>query len=83
MYLSLGIVPIKSEVKIACSFPVSFNLIVLFEYADEMLNNILVDVLHPKIVDNEAEADGTPVVLPVTWCGLTLGVPCFVESFGE
>ena len=48
MYFLLGRIPIKSEAKIACSLPVCANLIVLFEYADEMLNVFLVDILTPK-----------------------------------
>ena len=83
MYLSFCVVPIQSEAKLACSLPVRVDLIILFEYTDEVLDIFLVDVLHSEIIDNEAETDGAPAVSPVTRSYLTLGVPCFVESLGE
>ena len=83
MYFSLCVVPIQSEGKVACSLSVRVNLLILYEYTDEVLDIFLVDVLHSKIIDNEAETDGAPAVSPVTRSYLTLGVPCFVESLGE
>ena len=48
-----------------------------------MINVFLVAVFHPEIINDEGETVGTPVVSPVTWGDLALGVPCFVESLGE
>jgi hypothetical protein len=55
----------------------------LFEYADEVFDVFLVDVLHSEVVHDKAEADGAPVMAPVTRGDLALGVSCFVESLGE
>ncbi len=53
MHLALGIVPIKRESKVLHSFPVGVDCVVLFQYAHEMLNIVLVNVLHAKVVDDE------------------------------
>jgi hypothetical protein len=83
MHLALGIVPIKHESKVSCSFPVGVDCVVLFQYAHEMLDVVLVDVLHAEIVDDECETDGAPVVLPVPRRDLALSIPGFVELLGE
>ncbi len=41
------------------------------------------DVIHTKIINTEGEADGVPIVLPVSWCDSALAVACFVKAFGE
>ena len=46
-----------------------------------MLRVLLADILHPKIVDDKGEADGTGVVLPETWRHLALAVAMLGESF--
>ena len=46
-----------------------------------MLRVLLADILHPKVVDNKGEADGTGVVLPETWRCLALAVTMLGESF--
>ena len=48
-----------------------------------MINIVLVDVLHTKVVDIEGEADGAPVMMPVSWCDCSLPVSCFAKAFGE
>jgi hypothetical protein len=48
-----------------------------------MLDVVLVDVLHAKVVDDECETDGAPVVSPVPWRDLALSIPGFVELHGE
>jgi hypothetical protein len=48
-----------------------------------MLRVLLPDILHPEIVDDKGEADGTGVVLPETWCRLALAVAMLGESFFE
>ena len=79
----LCVVPIQSEAEIACSLPVCVDLLVLFEYTDEVLDVFLVDVLHAEVIDNKAKTDGAPAVSPVTRSYPALGVPRFVESLGE
>ncbi len=48
-----------------------------------MPNVILVDVLHTKIIHNQCEADGLPVVSPVPWRDLALAVSGLVKLLGE
>ncbi len=48
-----------------------------------MINIVLVDVLHTKVVDIEGEADGVPVMMPVFLCDSALQVSCFAKAFGE
>jgi hypothetical protein len=57
MDLGCGIAPVKREAMVSRVFPVDVDLIVLLEYAGEMFNVFLVDVLHSKVVDNKGEAD--------------------------
>jgi hypothetical protein len=64
-------------------FPVGVDLVILLENHHEMVDVVFVDVLHAKIVDNEGETDGAPVVLPVSWCDSALAVSYFVKAFGE
>ncbi len=83
MHLALGIVPIECESEVLRSFPVGVHCVILFQYAHEMLNVVLVNVLHAKVIDDECETDGAPVVLPVPWHDLALSIPSFVESLSE
>jgi hypothetical protein len=48
-----------------------------------MLDVILVDVLHTKIIHNQCEADGSPVMSPVPWRDFALAVSGLVKSLGE
>ncbi len=48
-----------------------------------MLGMLLANVLNPKVVDDEGERDWSPFVRPKSWGGLALGVPVFLESFGQ
>jgi hypothetical protein len=83
MNLAHSIVPIKHESKVLHSFPVSVDCEVLFQYANEMLDIILVDVLHAEIVDDECKINRAPVVSPVPWRDLALLISGFVELPGE
>jgi hypothetical protein len=55
---------------------------ILLEDACEMIEVVFVE-LYAKIVDNEGEADGVPIVPPVSWCDSALAVTCFVKAFGK
>jgi hypothetical protein len=48
-----------------------------------MVDVIFVDVLHAKIVNDNGETEGVPVMMPVSWCDSALAVSCFVKAFGE
>ncbi len=77
MYLALLVVTVKCESKVSCSFPVGGYFVVLLEDARKMV------AFMPKIVGGKGEADGVPVMLPVSWCDSALPVACFVEVLGE
>jgi hypothetical protein len=83
MHLALGIVPIECESRVLHSFPIGVDCVVLFQYAHEMLDVVLVNILHAKVVNNESETDGVPVVLRVPWHDLALLIPSFVELLSE
>jgi hypothetical protein len=83
MDLMCGVVPVKHEAKVSHAFPVDVELAVLLDYAGEMFNVFLVDVLHSKVIDNKGEADWAPIVMPISWCDLALSVPLLVEALGE
>ncbi len=83
MDLVCGVVPIKHEAKVSCAFPIDVDLVVLLEYTDKMFDIVLVGELYSKVVYNKGEADWAPIVMPVSWCDLTLPVPCLVEALGE
>ncbi len=83
MYLAVFDVPVQCESKVLCPFPVSVNFVVLLDDACKMDNIVFLDVLHSKKIDDKGEADGAPVMSPVSWCDHALPVACFVEVFGE
>jgi hypothetical protein len=83
MDLACGLVPVEHEAKVLGAFPIDVNIVVLLEYAGEMFDVFLVDVLHSKVIVNKGEADWVPIVTPISWCDLALLVPCLVEALGE
>jgi hypothetical protein len=83
MDLVCGVVPVKREAKVSSAIPIDVDLVVLLEYAGEMFDVFLVDVLHSKVVDNKGEADWVPIVMPISWCDLALLLPCLLEALGE
>jgi hypothetical protein len=83
MDLACGVVPVKHEAKVSSAFPININLVVLLEYAGEMFDDFLVDVLHSKVINNEGEDNSAPVMMPISWCDLALPVPCLVEALSE
>jgi hypothetical protein len=48
-----------------------------------MLDVVLVNILHAKVVDDKCETDGVPVVSPVPLRDLALLIPSFVELLSE
>ena len=83
MDFALLIVPVKCEAQVTCAFPVSVDFVVLLEDIHEMLNVVLVDVLHAKVTNSKGEADWAPVVAQVSRCDLALAAICLVKAFGE
>jgi hypothetical protein len=70
------IIPFEGD---ACEFVaghVELYPMVLFENIEEKFEVLDPHVFHTKIINNEAELDGTPFVIPNSWGG-----DGFVESF--
>ena len=80
MDFSFLVVPIKCDAKIPSSFPVFFNFVVLLKCLDEVVDISFVDVFSAKIVHDQCEADGLPVVFPVPWHHFALAVSCLKQS---
>jgi hypothetical protein len=78
--LTFLVVPIKCDAEILSSFPVFFNFVVLLRCLDEVVDVSFANVFNAKIVHNQFEADGSPVVFPVSWCDLALAVSCLKQS---
>ena len=70
------VVPIKCDAKVVSSFPVFFNFIVLLKCLDRLVVIGFVDVFESEVIYNQCEADGSPVVFPISWCDLALAVSC-------
>ncbi len=83
MYLAHGVIPVKSETKVAHAFPVHVDYGVWFQNPDGMLYVCLDWVIHSKVVDDKYEADGVPIVVPVALGDLALAVSSFVKPLGE
>ncbi len=74
------VVPIECDAKVPSSFPVFFNFIVLLKCLDEVVDVSFVNVFNGKIIHDQGEADGLPVVFPVPWCDFALAVSCLKQS---
>ncbi len=74
------VVPVKCNAKIPSSFPVFFDFVVLLKCLDEVVDVSFINEFNAEIVHNQCEADGSPVVFPVSWCDLALAVSCLKQS---
>ncbi len=81
MDLSVVVVPVQGEAEITGAFPVGVTYVVFLQDFEEMVDVVLVDVLHAKVVNDEGKADGAPGVGPISWGELALAVPSDVETF--
>ena len=52
MHTSLEIVPVEGESEIALAFSVFSDIIMLFNYTNQMIYVLLSKIFHSKIVDN-------------------------------
>ena len=83
MYISLVVIPVKSEAEITCAFPIGVAEVVQFEHIEEMVNVILGDVFYAKIINHKAEPDWAPCVCPETRCEFAFAVSGNLEAFFE
>jgi hypothetical protein len=79
----LLVVPIECNSKVSCFASVFFYFVVFLECFDEVHDVFLSDAFYAEIIDDQCKTDGAPIVLPISWCGLALGVPCIEEAFFE
>jgi len=70
------VVPIKCDAEVPSSIPVFLNFEVLLKCLDKMVDVSFVNVFNAEVVHNQCEADGLPVVFPISWCDLALAVSC-------
>ena len=80
---TFDVVPIESQSEIASSFPVGVELVILAKACEKMFHVLVVDVLYSKVIDNKSEADGTPIMMPVTRCNPALAISCEEEALDE
>ena len=52
MHTSLNIVTVKGESEIAIAVPVFSDIIMLFNYTNQMISVFISNIFHSKIVDN-------------------------------
>jgi hypothetical protein len=77
------IVPIDGEAAVEETSPVGGAGVEVLEGLDEMIGMLFANVLDSKVVDDEAENDGTCRVFPETWGSWCWIVAILDEMLGE
>ena len=62
MHLAEGLIPIGGESNILFALPVRCDFVVFFDDAYQMVCVFLSHIFYAKIVNDEAETDGAPLV---------------------
>ena len=62
------VVPFQGHATVQGAIPIKGNGVALLEGVHKMLSILLVGVLHTKIINTEAEPDGSCVVFPKSRC---------------
>jgi hypothetical protein len=83
MYLALDIIPIDCWHEVLSAPPVHVDFEVFFEDTDEVFYTVLLNILHPKVINNQGVVDQAAIVLPISWHHSALAVSCFAEVFGD
>jgi hypothetical protein len=71
------VIPVECDAKVSISGPIFFNVVVLFQRVDQVLNVFFANVFNAKIINNKCEADWSLLMSPVPWCEFALFVSCF------
>ena len=72
--LFVFIVPIDCEANVAAAFPLVADGVVLFDGLHEVFGVFGSNVFHSKIIDDQTEADWSPIVLPKPGADLALPI---------
>jgi hypothetical protein len=83
MHLLAWVIPLNGESTVSFSFFFNRALIIFLDRLQEVLGVLLTGVFDSKVVDDQRERNGTPLVLPQTGSGLALRIAMFLQSFGE
>jgi hypothetical protein len=83
MHFLVWVIPLNGESTVSFSFFFNRALIVFLDRFQEVLGVLLTKVFDSKVVDDQREYNGTPLVFPLTGSGLALQVAMFLQSFGE
>jgi hypothetical protein len=85
MHFLVWVIPLNGDGESTVSFSFFFDraLIVFLDHFQEVLGVLLTNVFDSKVVDDQREHNGTPLVFPQTGSGLALRVAMFLQSFGE
>ena len=77
------VIPFYGNSAIAFPFPAARAFVILSHRVYQTLHVLLANILYPKIVDNEGEADGSGVMFPETGGCLALTISMLFEAFFE
>jgi hypothetical protein len=83
MYLLAWVIPLDGESTVSFSFFFDQALIIFLDRLQEVLGVLLTDVFDSKVVNDQRERDGTPLMLPQTRSGFALQTAMFLQSFGK
>ena len=61
-------VPVEADSTVLLAFPIFVDNIEFLKGTDKVVRMLFSDILHTKVVDNEAETDGMLIVFPKSWC---------------
>ena len=62
--VAMRVIPGNGEAKVRCTGPVNCDGVAGAERVDEVLRVLLINVFHPKVINNKGEGDGRSVVGP-------------------
>ena len=86
---AIGIIPVELDATEAFAGPVDFNIFIMVaEALDEMVGMFFANVFDAKIVDDKAEGDQLPLVVPESGCVGNRGIAIATKEtdmlfFGE
>ncbi len=83
MHLLARVIPLNGESTVSFSFFFDRALIIFLDCLQEVLGVLFSDVFDSKIVDDQGERNGMPLVLPQTRSCFALRIAMFLQSFGE
>ena len=83
MHFLVWVIPLNGESTVSFSLFFDRALTIFFDRFQEVLDVLLTDIFDSKVIDDQGENNGMPLVFPQTRSGLALRVAMFLQSFGE